>query len=329
MAIFKKRRLIFNAGSSVIQIIVSSVTLFFLYRYLLETIGIEQLGIWSLVLAVSSIVQLGNFGLTGSIVKHVADFDAIGDKSKISQAIQTAVISIAVFSFFLIICAYPAAIYYFGFATSGESYQSAVKILPLAITAFWIMLVTNIYQSGLYGCQLILQRNMILIAESICHLFLCIILASRYGLIGLAYARIAQNTITLLTVVFVLKKHLRTLPFLPRYWSRYLFKEMLGYGVNLQVISLLVLLCDPLTKGLLSRYGSISMVGYYEMANKMVQQVRSLIVSANQVLVPEFARLNQLNPEKILDSIFCILSFNVLHSTVLIRFSYSMHTISI
>jgi O-antigen/teichoic acid export membrane protein len=41
------------------------------------------------------------------------------------------------------------------------------------------------------------------------------------------------------------------------------------------------------------------MVGYYEMANRMVQQVRSIIVNANQVLVPAFAHLKELEPEKI------------------------------
>jgi len=43
------------------------------------------------------------------------------------------------------------------------------------------------------------------------------------------------------------------------------------------------------------------MVGYYEMANKMVQQLRALIVSANQVLIPAFANLQERLPEKIKD----------------------------
>lgn len=41
------------------------------------------------------------------------------------------------------------------------------------------------------------------------------------------------------------------------------------------------------------------MVGYYEMANKMVRQFYALIVSANQVLVPVIADLHEKNPERI------------------------------
>jgi O-antigen/teichoic acid export membrane protein len=56
---------------------------------------------------------------------------------------------------------------------------------------------------------------------------------------------------------------------------------------------------DPITKALLSKFGGLSMVGYYEMANRMIQQFRALIVSANQVLVPSIADLQEKSPEKI------------------------------
>src|SRR5690349_5819227 len=108
----EKRRTAINVVSSIVQIVVSGVTLAMLYRYLLETIGVAQLGVWSLVLAMSSMIQVANFGLTGSIVKSIADYDAKGDKHTVVIAIQTAIITVASLSFVLIACAYPAAEYY-------------------------------------------------------------------------------------------------------------------------------------------------------------------------------------------------------------------------
>jgi O-antigen/teichoic acid export membrane protein len=72
----QKRCIIANATSSVVQIAISRVALFVLYKFLLETIGGAQMGIWSRVLATSSMIQVANYGLTGSIVKHIADYDA-------------------------------------------------------------------------------------------------------------------------------------------------------------------------------------------------------------------------------------------------------------
>lgn len=295
----EKRRTAINVVSSIVQIVVSGVTLAMLYRYLLETIGVAQLGVWSLVLAMSSMIQVANFGLTGSIVKSIADYDAKGDKHTVVIAIQTAIITVASLSFVLIACAYPAAEYYLRFAIEGQSYHDALNVLPLALVAFWIFMITSIYQSGLYGCQLIAQRNGILIAEAISHLTFCILLAPRYGLLGLAYARVAQNILTLVASIVFLKIHLPLLPVFPYQWNRERFREMAGYATSFQLISFLVMLSDPITKALLSRLGSVSIVGYYEMASKLVQLFRSLIVNANQVLVPAFANLKQLQPYRV------------------------------
>ena len=108
-----------------------------------------------------------------------------------------------------------------------------------------------------------------------------------------------QNLISMLVSWIILKRHLGTLPLIPYRWDRGVFREIIGYSMNFQVITILALLCDPLTKGLLGRFGSASMVGYYEMASRLVQQMRSIIVSANQVLVPAFAHLKELEPAKI------------------------------
>lgn len=295
----EKRRIVTNAASSVVQIVVSGATLVILYRYLLETIGVAQLGVWSLVLATGSIVQVANFGLTGSIVKHIAEYDAKGDKRSLAVAVETAAITTAFLGLILMVCAYPAAKYYLAFAMDDQLYQDALEILPLALVAFLVLMVTSIYQSGLYGCQLIVQRNGLLIAESISHLTLCILLASRYGLLGLASARVLQNCITLTASAAFLKSNISTLSIIPYRWDKTQFKEMVGYATNFQIISLLAMLSDPITKALLSRLGGVSMVGYYEMANKFVQLFRSLIVNANQVLVPAFANLGQLQPWRV------------------------------
>ena len=295
----KKQKILLNATSSVIQILITSVTLFLLYKYLLRAIGPENLGIWSLVLATTSIAQLANLGITGSIVKYVAKYRAIGQDNKLSLLIQTSIITIATFFLLLMVVVYPLADYYLRLTIRGASYYAAHSILPYALVAFWIMMVTGIYQAGLYGCQMITHRNLILAGESVSFLVICMFLAPLYGLIGLAYARVIQNVITLFVTWCVLKRSVPALPLIPFRWEKSLFKEMVSYSVNLQLISIVVMLCDPVTKGLLSRYVSISMVGYYEMANRMVQQVRSIIVNANQVLVPAFAHLKELEPEKI------------------------------
>ena len=71
------RRLISNAAVSVVQTVISGVVLFLLYRYLLDHLGTEQLGLWSVILASTSVARLSDLGLTGSVVKFVARYRAL------------------------------------------------------------------------------------------------------------------------------------------------------------------------------------------------------------------------------------------------------------
>jgi O-antigen/teichoic acid export membrane protein len=282
-----------NAGSSLVQLIVATVSLFVLYRVVLDILGPREFGIWSLVAAATSIVGLSNMGLTGSIVKHVADSQAAGDMHRLVGLIETTVVSVGLLSVGLSLVGAPLMKVYFGMTLTGEGYRSAVAILPIALIAFCLSMITAIYQSALYGCHLIVQRNGILIFESVSFLALSIALAPRHGLFGLVYARAAQNLITLTISIFVLKRYVRPLTWIPLRWRKVYFKELIGYALSFQFVGLLNMLMDPLTKGLLSRFGSLEMVTYFDMSSRLIGQVRAIVVNANQVLVPTFAEVSR------------------------------------
>jgi len=295
----QKRQLFINAIMSLLQIVVVSAVLFILYRFLLNTIGVEQLGIWSLVLATTAVTQIGNLGLSGSVVKFVAKYVARGEPESVSAVIQTAVLSVGVFVGFILLAGYPVAQWVLRLVVSDEFLPYALAILPYALLALWIMVITSIFQAGLDGYQRIDLRSYLLMGGAIIHLLLCFILAPTYGLIGVAYARIIQNSAILLSTWVLLKKHVPSLPIFPSNWSKNIFKEIIGYGINFQLISVTSMFYDPITKALLSKFGGLSMLGYYEMASKMVQQFRALIVSANQVIVPTIADVKERTPERV------------------------------
>lgn len=293
------RHFLLGAGSTFLQIAVSSISLLVLYKLLIGIVGVAHLGVWSLILAASSFVHLANSGLTGGVVTHIADLEAKGLRASTVRSIQTAALSMGVFGLVLVIVCYPIARQYLSFTLTEENRAIAMEILPLGLAAFWIYTITGVYQAGLYGCQLIVRRNGLLMIESLTHLILCVTLATRFGLLGLVYARVIQNMLTLGFTIFALRRHLLEMPIIPLVWDRTLFRLQAREAGNFQLVSLLTILADPLTKGLLSSFGSVTWVGYYEMANKLVQQLRSIIVGVNQMLVPMFAQLKALDPQKV------------------------------
>jgi len=323
----QKRQILINAIMSMIQVVVIGGILFVLYRFLLKTIGIEQLGIWSLVLATTAVTQIANLGLSGSVVKFVAKYVARGENENVSGVIQTAFLSVGIFMALILMIGYPIAKWILSLVILPESLPSALAILPYAFLALWIMIVTSIFQSGLDGYQRIEIRSILLMGGALLHLLLCFMLAPRYGLMGIAYARVIQNFTILISSWILIKRYVPLLPIFPSKWNKNLFKEIIRYGMNFQVMTIAAILYDPTTKALVSKFGGISMVGYYEMANKMIKQFRALIVSANQVLIPVIADLKEKTPKKI-QSVY-LTSYNLLFYLALPLYSLIIISIPI
>ncbi len=292
----EKRQIIVNAMMSILQVAVTSMILFVLYRFFLNTIGVAQFGIWSVVLATTSVVNIANLGLSASVVKFVAKYLARGEEDTIADVIQTSTISIGILIGLFLLLAYPFANWLLSLVIPVANLKDALSILPYALLSLWITAIASVFQAGLDGYQRIDVRSKILIASTLFNLILCFLLVPTYGLIGLAYAHIAQAIIVLVGSWVMLKRNIPLLPVVPYKWNRKLFREMVGYGVNFQLISISQMLCDPTTKALLTKFGGLTMVGFYEMANRMLMQFRMLLVSANQVLVPTVADLQEKNP---------------------------------
>lgn len=294
-----RRRIFINSAMSVVQTLFTSIILFVLYRFLMDTMGVELLGLWSLILATTSVTQAANMGLTGSVVKFVARYAARQDARSISGIVQTAFVSVAVFIGGLLVLGYPIFRILLGRIVPPDAFPLALRILPFALVSLWLTLASDVFRSALDGHQKIYVRNILLMGGVFFYFLLCLWWVPAYGLLGLAYAQVAQNIAILIFSWFLLKKFSTGLPFLPWRWEKHLFKEMIGYGINFQIISVAAMFFDPITKILLSRFGGLTTVGFYEMANKLILQFRALILSANQALVPAIADMKEKSPGRI------------------------------
>ena len=292
----QKRRLLINAIMSVVQVVVTSCILFLLYRFLIRTIGVEKLGIWSVVLSTSSVARIANLGLSGSVVKFVAKYLARDEQKTTAVVIQTSIISVGIFCGLILLMVYPFASWLLSLVIPSNNLGETISILPYSLISLWIMMIMGTLQSGFDGSQRIGLRSIIIMASTLLHLILSFVMVPHYGLMGLAYARVIQTFMLVVGSWFILRRIIPMLPIIPYQWDKKIFYEMIGYGLNFQIISISTMLYEPVTKALLSRFGGLSMVGYYEMANRMIKQLRALIVSANKVLVPAIANLQERNP---------------------------------
>lgn len=287
-----------NATISVVQTVISALVLFLLYRYLINHLGPEELGLWSVILASTSVARLSDMGLTGSVVKFVARYRAQKADDQAAEVVQTAAISIALVMAVLVLAVYPLLDVVLKFAIPVESMPKALSILPWAVFSLWLGSVGGVFQSGLDGCQRVDIRNILMILGNVFFLIAAMWLVPRYGLVGLAIGQSAQGVGLVLASWILLRREL-VLPWLPSHWTKVKFKEMFGYAINFQITSIALLLFEPITKLLMSRYGGLTNAAYFEMASQLIGKLRALIISANYALVPAVAELCETAPEKV------------------------------
>ena len=266
--------------------------LFMLYRFLLSKLGIEKLGVWSLLIASVTASRVSEFGIGGSVTRFVARYCGRGESLKAAWVVETGLLSVAISMALLLIIGYPALEWWLKRTVEGPPLQLALGLLPYTVVFVWLSSLYGVALAGLDGCQRMDLRCVLVLISQILMLVLAVLLVPRYGLYGVAYAQLVQNAFLIVGGWTTLRQQLDGIKIFPRRWNLVLFKEMLGYGAQFQIAGVAAMLYDPITKTLLSRFGGLSMVGYYEMASQMVTKLRGLLIAGNQALVPTIAQFD-------------------------------------
>lgn len=291
------KRISINIISSIIQIISVGLIYLLLYRFLIKNLGIEQLGVWSIILATTSVANLANFGITSGLVKFVAEYNATDKLKTIPKLIFTSFLAIAVFYALIVFIIYIFGSFFLDYIIDKKYVYIGLEILPYSLMCLYVNSLSGVFTSTLEGFQKNYIRNLLMFFSSFVFLFLSYYLVVIHGLKGVAVAQLAQALVILIGSFVYLKFTYKFKIFYFRNWDLLVFKELMGFGLKFQVISLFQMFYEPITKALISKFGGMTLLGYYEMAARLVNQIRALLVSANQVMVPVVAHTKNTNNE--------------------------------
>lgn len=275
-----------NTFSAIAVVIVTAIVYFFLYKYLVSSVGIQQLGVWSLVIATISVGAVANTALSESVIRFVAIYSVKNDWENVSKVLMTScyVLCVLLMGFLLLI--YATSYYLLPFVIDSKFLLLARSLLPFGLLAFWINGVASAFLSFFEGMRLAYIKNTVITACVIVFYIGSRLMVPTFGLIGVVYAQILQSVVLFIVSAILVYIKSPYFSFKPFNLKSPIFKEIVAFSVNIQVVSVITILLEPVTKYFLARFGNISFVGFYEMGNRLVLQVRSLIISATQVLVP-------------------------------------------
>lgn len=287
-----KTRISMNVATAFFEVLVNSIILFFLYRFLLDQVGIAMIGVWSLVLATTAFGNLAGFGFPRSLVYFLPGLLRRNKKNTAVLYIETAMISI--FAFISALCLlfyYPLHLLLGVVIDPSPELDMARELLPWALGSLVMFNMSDIMLSSIRGLQFNYLASLSTMTSAALYFIMALTLVPQYGLIAMAWAQVAQVVTLLLISSVILRKHL-PLPYLPRRLSRKTFFKIANYGFKAQYIAFVVMFFQPLTKFFLGAFASLEMVGYYEFALKFVQNVGKMITHANNALTSTFSLYN-------------------------------------
>lgn len=290
-----------NTIWAVAEVIGSGVTLFLLFKIVVDNLGVASIGIWSLVLATTALGRMADLGLAAGLSRFVAATQARADAERALPYVETALIAnFLLYAGITILLAAPA---FFGLALvmNGSSLDEARRLLPFSLVSFILMGATSATTGAIVGQHRSDHKSMITMAGLGIQFSVVLLLVPRFGLLALAWAQIAQYLFVLVAGwILFLKNHFGVWTVrAPVHWHKNVVHELLGFGVRLQAASFASMIWDPAVKFLMSSAGGLEVVGFFEMAQRLIIQVRQLVVMPNQTLVPSFSHLLEVAPEQI------------------------------
>lgn len=281
----------------IILSIVIALSQFIVYALINKNLGKEFLGVWSLVVAATSIGQISNLGFSNSLVRYLPEMISNGKKDDIDKMIGTINSTTFILTLPLLVLLYFPAIIYASYLLIPSQLLIFKTILPLSMGGLFINNLFSVYSYLLDAMQKYYLRCVVQITGWILFLILSVLLLPLYGLYGVAIAFFIQNLMQFAIILYMVyfKKLLKKVA--PFHFDKKSFRLVSSFGLKSQYISILVIFFDPLVKFFITKNIGLTATANYEIGNKIVMQARNLLVNANQVIIPKIVLQKEVGTE--------------------------------
>lgn len=283
-------RLSRNGLFALVQGIFVTACVFLVYRLVILHVGLDRFGVWSLLIACATVARLLDVSGGGALARFVAAA-SLGERGSFGARnyVHTVVTTSLVFNLALGLILWLAAPLALPLFIQTTYLSEARSLAPWAIAVSVLGALAYAPISAIDGAQRADLRSLVAMTAALVFLILSFILVPRLGVAGFAAAQLAQQAVMLMLGWVVLRGHVAGLGWLPRYWRREVFAETTGYALRLNAVGVMGLLFEPLAKFAFNHGGGPGLVALFELAMRLVTQIRSLVVTAAAPLSPAFA----------------------------------------
>lgn len=306
-----------------------NVALVFLtYRVVIQSGGLELLGLWSSLNAWIFLIRMGDAGLPDATTRFVARAQAGEASRTVRTYIDTALVTNTLLFTVLALLGYALLSSNLSLAVPDASMErlgpQAAEVLPVMLVTFVITNVAGVFAAALQGLHRGYVASRLSIAGAVVQLVGAVFLVPRIGLLGLALAQLLQQLVIAIGGAAFLRLADGQQKFRLTHVSWPAVREMVSFSYRVQFVSLCNGLFEPLSKLLLSRFGDLHLLGTFELAYKTVSLARNTVVAGAQATFPTLVHLYQKNAVSQLRATYAEISRKVTSTAALVLAGVSL-----
>jgi O-antigen/teichoic acid export membrane protein len=285
---FVRRRLAANALMGIIRFIAVSAIYVFIYPFLLRSLGPARFGLWALLCIPSQYLALGDLGISNALIKFASESPLGENRERLAYLTGAATIVFLFLGGTLTAAVFALQNEILRWLRISPELVPEARVLLIGMAAvIWISLLASVYTALLSGLHRMDWVHAIQIATAAIN-GVGIVLAIKLhgGLAGLLLSNAVAALVTWLAALSLAESATRIRwTILPRAnWSA--VHPLLSFGAFLYVAGLSSLLMEPCVKVLLTRYGNLELVSYFELASRIPLQARTLFANVTYPLLP-------------------------------------------
>jgi glycosyltransferase involved in cell wall biosynthesis/O-antigen/teichoic acid export membrane protein len=288
-----------NVTSSWAVLAVNTLVSFLLAPLVVNSLGSVYYGVWVLLNQFTGYLYLFDFGVRDSVVKHVAQYHASGERDRLEATVRTAISVYALISLAAlgIIGVMVAALPYV-FNIPADAVPAARIAAFLAGATIAQSFLSNVFTGVLVGLQrvyLVSQANIYIAVLRLAGTYL--VLGNGYGLVGLSVMQFALNAFAAVWFVRLCLVYLPNVSLRPSRPVRAEVTRLLNYGKYVLMANIgdkIAFATDAIVIGI---FLPIATLTPYAIAGTLILNMRSVVKAMAVVFSPLTSSLRAVGNE--------------------------------
>lgn len=287
------QKIVRNSFFSEVKVIISICFNLLIIPYIIKKIGIAGFGTWAIFIAIMNLVGIFDFGLTSNITRIIAKYKNKNNK-EINILLNTTFTFLLSISIVLLILVNIVRLKIFSIFFHDSIITYDVFLVYLNI--FIILGIFNLFQIAfnniLVGCQNFKSVALInTITNTVNSILLFIFLYLGYGFFGITLATGLTLIILMTCELLIIYRKLPSLQFNLKYIHFHKLLLFLKFGLQVYLTSLANNLIFQGNKLIVTFYFGISYAGYFDIALRIVNQIRIIYSGILETIMPLAAEI--------------------------------------